>query len=229
MAIKKTILSAVVGSHLHGLHTDESDLDIINVEVVPTISMFDVYSSTRKESKQKFEGNVDLFSAELNHFSRECFKNNPKFLEVLWSPYILEESKDGKDLRKVREAFLSQKVVYTFNGVINSYLDRYDDTGKDKYLKAAVYYIDLFQHVWTKHSVFLEVRDFSKFKEKVNIYQKNPELLRSQIKDFSERTPTTLPEVPNFQIVQNAVDNIRLRNLPVHLKYSLPKTKEYKI
>ena len=229
MAIKKTILSAVIGSHAHGLQTDKSDLDIIEVYIAPTVEMFDIYNFTQKQTKQTFQGNVDIFSAELNHFVRGALKGNPKFLEVLWSPIELEKTDEGRALKKVREAFLSQQIVPAFKGITSSMVSKYHKNGNIKNLRNAVYMVDLFQHLWTTNEVFLEIEDLKLFHDKVESYKIDPGILVEHIQDFSEKVYTDIPELPEIQVIQNVVDKIRIKNLPLHMHLNTLYTKEVKI
>ena len=53
--MNKTILSSVVGSHLHGLNTETSDLDVVDIKVEPTISTFGIHHLAKRKTSQRFD------------------------------------------------------------------------------------------------------------------------------------------------------------------------------
>ena len=229
--MNKTILSSVVGSHLHGLNTEASDLDVVDIQVEPTISTFGIHHLAKRKTSQRFDEstNTDISLVEVIHFCYEASKGNHKFLEALWSDSILKCTSEGGWLISIREAFLSKRLENSFSGIVTSMLDRYEKTGQEKSLINAIYYNDLFQHVWTTGNFFLNVSNDMNFRAKVNRYKENNYLEVNQIHEFAEGSVSCLPEQPNTTVIQNTVDRIRMKNLPMHvyLGMLLAPTKEY--
>ena len=231
MPMNKTILSSVVGSHLHGLNTESSDLDVVDIQVEPTISTFGIHHLAKRKTSQRFNEstNTDISLVEVIHFCYEASKGNHKFLESLWSNQILKSTPEGEWLIAIREAFLSKRLEHSFAGIVTSMLDRYEKTGQEKSLINAIYYNDLFQHVWTTGDFFLNVSNSSTFSVKVDRYKENNYLEVNQIHEFAQGSVSVLPDEPNKTVIQNTVDRIRMKNLPFHVYIGilLSPTKEY--
>ena len=229
--MNKTILSSVVGSHLHGLNTETSDLDVVDIQVEPTISTFGIHHLAKRKTSQRFDEstNTDISLVEVIHFCYEASKGNHKFLESLWSNQILKSTPEGEWLIAIREAFLSKRLEHSFAGIVTSMLDRYEKTGQEKSLINAIYYNDLFQHVWTTGDFFLNVSNSSTFSVKVDRYKENNYLEVNQIHEFAQGSVSVLPDEPNKTVIQNTVDRIRMKNLPFHVYIGilLSSTKEY--
>ena len=229
--MNKTILSSVVGSHLHGLNTEASDLDVVDIQVEPTISTFGIHHLAKRKTSQYFDEvtNTDISLVEVIHFCYEASKGNHKFLESLWSNQILKSTPEGEWIISIREAFLSKRLEHSFSGIVTSMLDRYEKTGQEKSLINAIYYNDLFQRVWTTGDFLLDVSNSSTFSAKVDRYKENNYLEVNQIHEFAEGSVSCLPEQPNTTVIQNTVDKIRMKNLPLHvyLGMLLAPTKEY--
>lgn len=231
MPMNKTILSSVVGSHLHGLNTESSDLDVVDIQVEPTISTFGIHHLAKRKTSQRFDEstNTDISLVEVIHFCYEASKGNHKFLESLWSNQILKSTPEGEWLISIREAFLSKRLEHSFAGIVTSMLDRYEKTRQEKCLINAIYYNDLFQRVWTTGDFLLDVSNDMNFRAKVERYKKNEYLEINQIHEFAQGSVSCLPEQPNKTVIQNTVDKIRMKNLPMHVYMGilLAPTKEY--
>lgn len=64
---------------------------------------------------------------------------------------------------------------------------------------------------------FLNVSNSSTFSAKVDRYKENNYLEVNQIHEFAEGSVSCLPEQPNTTGIQNTVDKIRMKNLPLHV------------
>ena len=130
---------------------------------------------------------------------------------------------------------LSEKHFYLnglnipLQGLLHQCLIGMKKTGQEKSLINAVYYNDLFQRVWTTGDFLLDVSNSSTFSAKVDRYKENNYLEVNQIHEFAEGSVSCLPEQPNTTVIQNTVDKIRMKNLPLHvyLGMLLAPTKEY--
>ena len=67
------------------------------------------------------------------------------------------------------------------------------------------------------------------FRAKVERYKKNNYLEINQIHEFAQGSVSCLPEQPNTTVIQNTVDKIRMKNLPMHVYMGILRTptKEY--
>lgn len=95
---KVSILTkVVVGSRLHGLHTDTSDWDYRGIHISP---LKNVLSPFRKQKNTTWiEGDEDNTSYELASFCKDATKGNATILEVFFSDQIIETSPVAEEMR----------------------------------------------------------------------------------------------------------------------------------
>lgn len=106
MAINKeqVITKVVVGSRLHGLHTESSDWDYRGVYISP---LKEFLSPFRKQKTTSWlEGNEDDTSYELSEFCKLATKGNATILEVFFSDQIIETSPIADEMRDNWEKFI---------------------------------------------------------------------------------------------------------------------------
>ncbi len=112
------ILRVAVGSRAFGLATDASDEDRRGVYLPPA----DLHWSLFKPPEQvEYRGDgIEEVDWELEKFLRLALQANPNLLETLWSPLILHEDDLGRELRGLRDAFLSRHLYKTYSGYVLS-------------------------------------------------------------------------------------------------------------
>jgi len=108
------ILSTIVGSHLYGTATEDSDVDERGVFLVPLKDKLSPFRETKvtywEESEEK-----DVSAHELTRFCKLCATGNPTYLEVLvGKPDVITPL--GKDLQKLLPKFLSKNCHNAFLG-----------------------------------------------------------------------------------------------------------------
>lgn len=108
----REILKARVGSHLHGLATEESDEDFLGIFICPTSKILGLrgYEETRVSQ------NPDCTMHEVGKFMRLAAKGNPTILELLFCPNYVFYEYEGKLLIEYREAFLSNHIRDSYGG-----------------------------------------------------------------------------------------------------------------
>ena len=90
------ILKVLVGSHAHGLATEDSDVDYRGVYVTPTSQILSLHAGKMKGTHWVEGENEDATSYELGHFLFLALKCNPSILEVFratsttWYPIGVE-------------------------------------------------------------------------------------------------------------------------------------------
>ncbi|OWK39137.1 hypothetical protein FRUB_06219 [Fimbriiglobus ruber] len=57
---------------------------------------------------------------ELEKFLRLALHANPNILETLWTPVVLHADETGRELREMRDAFLSRHLYQTYSGYVLS-------------------------------------------------------------------------------------------------------------
>lgn len=117
------LLTALVGSRAHGLHTENSDYDWRGVFIVQTTDLLQL-GTTPKQNKWiegKNKEDDDSTSFELGKFLHMSTQGNPNILEIFGSKEFLNKTGDGERLlelwpyiwnsKRVRDAFKG----YSFN------------------------------------------------------------------------------------------------------------------
>lgn len=101
---KKILTRVLVGSRLHGLHTQSSDYDWRGIHIHP---LKDVLSPFKKlKNTSWIEGDEDNTSYELADFCKNATKGNATILEVFFSDIIKEDSGIAAEMRENWEKFI---------------------------------------------------------------------------------------------------------------------------
>jgi predicted nucleotidyltransferase len=123
-----------VGSRAFGLAGSDSDDDLRGVFLPPARLHWSLY--TLPEQIESNEADRDEVYWELEKFLKLALKANPNVLETLWTPKVLEANDVARELRELREAFLSRHVYKTYSGYVLSQFRRmanaYQQTGSYK-------------------------------------------------------------------------------------------------
>ena len=105
-------MKALMGSHLYGLYTPESDEDYLGVFIRPTKEVLSFFHN--EETYVTKEPDTTLH--ELKKFMYLAAKGNPTVLELLFVPEYEILTLPGLMLVKHREDFLSSHVRDSFGG-----------------------------------------------------------------------------------------------------------------
>jgi len=76
---------------------------------------------------------------ELEKFVRLALKANPNVLETLWTPLVLLADEAAKELRAMRQAFLSKHLYKTYSGYVLSQFRRMANAYKETLAERSVY------------------------------------------------------------------------------------------
>lgn len=103
----KQIAKVLVGSRLHGLHTESSDFDYRGIHIH---SLQDKLSPFKKlKNTSWIEGDEDNTSYELSDFCKQAVHGNATILEVFFSDEIIETSPIHSELRANWKKFIDTK------------------------------------------------------------------------------------------------------------------------
>jgi uncharacterized protein len=119
-----------VGSRAFGLASEDADDDLRGIFLPPAR----LYWSLRLLPEQlEFNGQEeDEVYWELEKFLRLALKANPSVLETLWTPLVLLADETARELRAMRQAFLSTHVYKTYSGYVLSQFRRMANAYKNK-------------------------------------------------------------------------------------------------
>lgn len=120
---KATIYKCLHGSHVYGLNTEDSDIDIKGICIPPKNYYFGYLN--KFEQYQKHSGE-DITIYDIKKFFKLAADCNPSIIEVLWvnDKHILFANKYGRHIRDNKEHFISKKARYTFSGYAIAQLKR---------------------------------------------------------------------------------------------------------
>ncbi len=135
----QTILKVLVGSHAHGLASEESDRDYRRVFVIPTEDIFHVgfkYPAIRWTQSEN-----DETAWEIGHFLLLATQGHPLILEALVAPVITADTW-GEQLRALLPAMWTpQKAFEAFTNYANNQRTKLLDKKDERPAKYAAAYI----------------------------------------------------------------------------------------
>ena len=136
---RHTILKVLVGSHAHGLATQESDQDFRSVYVIPTEEIFRLDFTYPRTSWTKDGG--DEASWEIGQFLSLATQSHPLILETFLAP-VLAVDQWGEELRGLFPAAWSpQKAYQAFTGYANNQRTKFLEKRDGRPAKYAAAYI----------------------------------------------------------------------------------------
>ena len=134
-----TILKVLVGSHAHGLASEESDRDYRRVYVIPTEDMFQL--GFKYPATQWTKGDGDETAWEIGQFLLLATQGHPLILETLLAPVITADEW-GEQLRLLLPAMWSpQKAFEAFTNYANNQRTKFLDKKDGRPAKYAAAYI----------------------------------------------------------------------------------------
>lgn len=135
----QTILKVLVGSHAHGLASDESDRDYRRVYVIPTEEMFQL--GFKYPGTQWTKSDSDETAWEVGQFLLLATQGHPLAIETLLAPVITADAW-GEQLRMLLPALWSpQKAFDAFRNYANNQRTKLLDKKDGRPEKYAAAYI----------------------------------------------------------------------------------------
>lgn len=103
----KQLTKVVVGSRLHGLHTENSDWDYRGIHIHPLREKLSPFRTLKNTTW--IEGDEDNTSYELADFCKLATKGNATILEVFFSDQVVESSPLADEMRANWTKFIDTK------------------------------------------------------------------------------------------------------------------------
>jgi uncharacterized protein len=140
-----------VGTRAYGLDDADAEEDAIRGVYLPPAELhWSLYKPLEQIELQKpnpANGTpIEEVYWEVEKFTRLALAANPAVLEALYTPAIVATSDLGRDLRTIREAFLSKQIITTFTGYAMSQfrkMTRARDRGEEPRARHAMQLIRL--------------------------------------------------------------------------------------
>lgn len=219
----KVIIEGLVGSHLYGFATPESDYDYKGCYVAPTSEVLSLKKP--KECIVWTEGNREGTYYEVEKYVRLAAQANPSILELLFLPEYEILTEEGALLVEARSAFLSTRVRQTYGGYVHQQVrklrmhqgDYFESKVRNRYMKHARHIVRLLLQC----EQLLECGWLDPVvpeSEKSTIYNMGQQPL-SFIERYVGRhirridsCKTTLPDEPNYATINSVLLEIRGMN-----------------
>lgn len=104
------IHKVIIGSQLHGLASETSDIDLRGIHISPLKDFLSPYKKLKNTSW--IEWDQDDTSYELTEFCKLATQWNPNILEILWSDKVEDTSFVWAILKDNRDKFLDSTRIY---------------------------------------------------------------------------------------------------------------------
>ena len=124
--MNKIILKINAGSHLYGTNTENSDKDYLGIYLNTKEELLGLQNSeeltenieSKLDNGRNTKDAVDCKYYELRKFCRLAMNGNPTVLEILFvnKENILEITKEGEELLKLKKEFISNRIYNSFMG-----------------------------------------------------------------------------------------------------------------
>lgn len=107
-----------VGARAYGLEDTEFDEDSLRGVYLPPAELHWSLYKPIEQIEQQRPGSppIEEIYWEVEKFVRLGLAANPGVLEALWTPVVIATNDLGRELRAIREAFLSRQILSTFTG-----------------------------------------------------------------------------------------------------------------
>lgn len=126
MAEKNLIMKVMVGSHLYGTETENSDKDYVGIFIpdkdyvlgVKKVEQVEIRTNPTDSGRRNTSADTDTVLYSLPKFIHLASQNNPNIVELFFAPEknIVFDTEYGKRLREAFPLFISKKVKHTFMG-----------------------------------------------------------------------------------------------------------------
>lgn len=142
------ILRVRVGARAYGLDEGEADEEQVRSVYLPPAELHWSLYQLPEQVESVLPGALpnEEVCWELEKYLRLGLAANPAVLETLWSPAVILATDLGRDLRAIREAFLSKLILGTFTGYAMSQfrkMGRARERGEDPRARHAMQLIRL--------------------------------------------------------------------------------------
>lgn len=219
----RIIMQGLVGSHLYGFATPESDFDYKGVYVAPTEEVLSLKKP--KEHIVWSDGDKEGTYYEVEKYLRLAAQANPSILELLFLPWYEVLTPEGGLLISIRSALLSTRVRKTYGGYVHQQIhklrihegDYFESKVRNRYMKHARHIVRLLlqcEQLLTTGILDPVVPE----SEKDTIYNMGHQSLEF-IEKYVEQhickidsCDTVLPKEPNYDVINDTLLAIRKMN-----------------
>jgi predicted nucleotidyltransferase len=146
----KIITEVLVGSRLHGLHTEQSDYDYRGIHMYDLKDVLSPFKTLKNTSW--IEGDIDNTSYELADFCKQAVHGNATILEVFFSDKIEKSSPVADEMRKNWQKFIdTHKFVAASRGYAHNQWNKFynfEDVGGNGQQRTAKFAVAFLRVMW---------------------------------------------------------------------------------
>ena len=221
----KILAKVVVGSRLHGLHTEKSDWDYRGIHIHSLKDTISPYKTIKNTTW--IEGDEDNTSYELADFCKQATHGNATILEVFFSDNIVSTSPVHTELRENWRKFIdTEKFVAASKGYARNQWNKFynfEDVGGNGQHRTAKFAVAFLRVMWQCEQ-FLLTGEFKCNLEESDLY----ELLR-EIKPMSleEIRPLTADVVSKMEEMMMRVDKAYATSKFKDMKPDIPWIEDF--
>ncbi|QBP33326.1 nucleotidyltransferase [Gordonia phage BrutonGaster] len=225
---RKKVLTAVVGSHLHGNARPDSDLDLRSVHIEPTLALTGL--GPPPPTTKTIAGDADHVSWEVGFLCKQALQGEMNSIEILYAedyPHKAE-TYEANELFRIRDDFLSQRIRKKWLGFADKQLKLIDrgitryhnepDVDPVKRIKKPAFHlirtIDALGTAWEtggfnpRHPHPENVTQWIDENWKSLMFVATLQTVVSEMSKLTEG-PTPLPEEPRLDRIDQYIRNIR--------------------
>ena len=152
------ITKVLVGSRLHGLHTEQSDYDYRGIHIQPLKNILSPFQTIKNSSWM--EGDEDNTSYELADFCKQAVHGNATILEVFFSDHIISTSPTADKLRKNWSKFMdTHRFVMASRGYAHNQWNKFynfEDVGGKGQERTAKFAVAFLRVMWQCEQFLLD-------------------------------------------------------------------------
>jgi len=195
----KVLTKVLVGSRLHGLHTETSDYDYRGIHIHPLVEVLSPFGKIKNTTW--IEGDEDNTSYELQNFCKDATKGNATILEVFFSDQIIETTPIIDEMRANWTKFIdTHHFVNASRGYAHNQWNKFynfEDIGVNQQRRTAKFAVAFLRVMWQCEQ-FLLTGEFKCDLRESDLY----ELLKTikpmsvdEVKDFLPQIVTAMGEM----------------------------------
>lgn len=146
----QVLTKVLVGSRLHGLHTETSDYDYRGIHIHPLVEVLSPFGKIKNTSW--IEGDEDNTSYELADFCKNATKGNATILEVFFSDQIIETTPIIDEMRANWTKFIdTHNFVNASRGYAHNQWNKFynfEDIGVNQQHRTAKFAVAFLRVMW---------------------------------------------------------------------------------
>ncbi len=120
---KRTLFVSCVGSHMWGMESEESDVDLVRIYIVPTCAILRgerISPSIRQRMTESGGMIYDILGWEAGHLTNQLIKGNVNAIWYATSPLVLQPSPVQERLQDLVQGNLCRETYHSVRGMAES-------------------------------------------------------------------------------------------------------------